>query len=191
MVILRDVGESVKELLHQKISELSDEDSILFDSPADIEDTTTPKLSMFLYQIVENSHLRNVEHKPIGIDQMRNPPLALDLYYIFTPFANNRETEIIILERIMQILYDNAVIKDEMLTVSLKESGNDKIRIIPNNLSFEELNKLWERFPNKDFKLSVSYIFTPIKIPSEKPDTRIKRVMEKDIEVKIRKGYVK
>ena len=191
MVILRDVGESVKELLHQKISELSDEDSILFDSPADIEDTTTPKLSMFLYQIVENSHLRNVEHKPIGIDQMRNPPLALDLYYIFTPFANNRETEIIILERIMQILYDNAVIKDEMLTVSLKESGNDKIRVIANNLSFEELNKLWERFPNKDFKLSVSYIFTPIKIPSEKPDTRIKRVMEKDIEVKIRKGYVK
>ena len=191
MAILRDVGESVKELLHQKISQLSDENSILFDSPGDIEDTTTPKLSMFLYQIVENSHLRNVEHKPIGIDQIRNPPLALDLYYIFTPFANNRETEIIILERIMQILYDNAVIKDEMLTVSLKESGNDKIRIIPNNLSFEELNKLWERFPNKDFKLSVSYIFTPIKIPSEKPDTRIKRVMEKDIEVKIRKGYVK
>ena len=191
MVILRDVGESVKELLHQKISELSDEDSILFDSPADIEDTTTPKLSMFLYQIVENSHLRNVEPEPIGIDQMRYPPLALDLYYIFTPFANNRETEIIILERIMQIFYDNAVIKDEMLTVSLKESGNDKIRVIANNLSFEELNKLWERFPNKDFKLSVSYIFTPIKIPSEKPDTRIKRVMEKDIEVKIRKGYVK
>ncbi len=183
MAILRDVGESVKELLHQKISQLSDENSILFDSPGDIEDTTTPKLSMFLYQIVENSHLRNVEHKPIGIDQIRYPPLALDLYYIFTPFANNRETEIIILERIMQILYDNAVIKDEMLTVSLKESGNDKIRIIPNNLSFEELNKLWERFPNKDFKLSVSYIFTPIKIPSEKPDTRIKRVMKKDIKV--------
>jgi hypothetical protein len=183
MAILRDVGESVKELLHQKISQLSDENSILFDSPADIEDTTTPKLSMFLYQIVENSHLRNVDPKPIGIDQIRYPPLALDLYYIFTPFANNRETEIIILERIMQLFYDNAVIKDEMLTVSLKESGNDKIRVIANNLSFEELNKLWERFPNKDFKLSVSYIFTPIKIPSEKPDTMIKRVMEKDIEV--------
>lgn len=187
MAILRDVGESVKELLHQKIYELSDENSILFDSPADIEATTTPKLSMFLYQIVENSHLRNVEPKPIGIDQMRYSPLALDLYYIFTPFANNRETEIIILERIMQIFYDNAVIKDEMLTVSLKESGNDKIRVIANNLSFEELNKLWERFPNKDFKLSVSYIFTPIKIPSEKPDTRIKRVIEKDIKVYTKK----
>ena len=118
---------------------------------------------------------------------MRYPPLALDLYYIFTPFANNRETEVIILERIMQIFYDNAVIKGEMLTVSLKESGNDKIRVIANNLSFEELNKLWERFPNKDFKLSVSYILTPIKIPSEKPDTRIKRVMEKDIEVYTKK----
>jgi len=191
MAILRDVGESVKELLHQKIYELSDENSILFDSPADIEATTTPKLSMFLYQIVENSHLRNVEPKPIGIDQMRYSPLALDLYYIFTPFANNRETEVIILERIMQIFYDNAVIKDEMLTVSLKESGNDKIRVIANNLSFEELNKLWERFPNKDFKLSVSYIFTPIKIPSEKPDIRIKRVIEKDIEVIQRKNKQK
>lgn len=187
MTILRDVGESVKELLRQKISELSDENTILFDSPADIEDTTIPKLSMFLYQIVENGHLRNVEPKSTGIDQTRYPPLALDLYYIFTPFANNRETEVIILERIMQIFYDNAVIKGEMLALSLKESGNDEIRIIPNNLSFEELNKLWERFPNKNFKLSVSYILTPVKIPSEKPDTIIKRVIEKDIKVYTKK----
>lgn len=187
MTILRDVGESVKELLRQKISELSDENTILFDSPADVEDTTTPKLSMFLYQIVENGHLRNVEPKSTGIDQTRYPPLALDLYYIFTPFANNRETEVIILERIMQIFYDNAIIKGEMLTLSLKESGNDEIRIIPNNLSFEELNKLWERFPNKNFKLSVSYILTPVKIPSEKPDTIIKRVIEKDIKVYTKK----
>ncbi len=183
MAILKDVGETLKALLQQGISELSADDSITFDSPADIESTTTPKLSVFLYQIVESSYLRNTGSEPVGIDRMRYPPLTLDLHYIFTPYAKNREIELIILEKLMQIFYDSPVLREEMLMGSLKGSGNDEIRIVPDNLTLDDVNKLWERFPNRAFKISPSYILTPVRVPSGRPPVRISRVMEKDIDL--------
>jgi hypothetical protein len=174
--VIKDVGESLQNLLKDKIFELSAPDSIIFDSPADIESGKTPKLSIFLYQIVENSLLRNAECEPVGIDKMRYPPLIIDLHFLFTPYANNRVTEFIIFEKVMQILFDHPVLS------SLKRNGNEEIRIVPNNISFEDLNKLWERFPNKSFKLSTSYILTPVKIPSSKLPKDIKRVLEKNID---------
>lgn len=180
MAVLKDVGESLKKLLKQ-IPELP-ENSIVFDSPADIEPGDT-KLSIFLYQVVENSFLKNVESEPVGIDQMRYPPLTLDLHYMFTPYAKNRETELIILERLVQIFHDYPVMKGSMLEGNLVASGNDELRIVANNLTFEDINKLWERFPNKSFKLSVSYLLTPVRVPSEKPPARVKRVIEKDIDL--------
>ncbi len=183
MAILLDIGDSLRNLILKKIAELSDENSIILDSPADIEANSNTRLLIFLYQIVENSFLKNVEPEYIGLDQMRHPPLLVDLHYLFTPYAKNRETELIILEKLMQVFHDNPVLKRELLKDSLKGSGNNEIRIVPNNVSFEEINKLWERFPNKAFKLSVSCILTPVRIPSEKPPVAIKRVVEKEIDI--------
>lgn len=162
-----------------------EDNSIFFNSPADIDTTKIPKhsLSIFLYQIVENNYLRNIEPETLK-DRMIQPPLVLDLYYIFTPYAkDDPETELRILEKIMQTFHDNSVLKGEILEKGLEESGNDEIRVVPNNLTFDEINKLWERFPNKPFKLSASYILTPVKIPSEKEPVGIKRVIERDIKL--------
>lgn len=183
MSILLDVGDSLRNIILKNITELTDENSIVLDSPADIEPNSNTKLSIFLYQIAENSYLKNIEAEYIGRDQMRYPPLLVDLYFLFTPYAKNRETELIILEKLMQVFHDNPVLKNGLLKESLKESGNDEIRIVPNNVNFEEINKLWERFPNKAFKLSVSCILTPVRIPSEKPPALIKRVIQKEIDI--------
>lgn len=183
MAILIDIGESLKKYLQKEIIELSDENSIVFDSPADVESPVNPKLSIFLYDIVENSFQRNPEPEFIGKDKMRYPPLILDLYYIFTPYAKNRETELLILEKIFQIFYDNPVLKGDMLKDSLKGTGNDEIRVETNNLKFDDMNKLWERFPNKPFKLPASYILTPVIFPSGRPIADIRRVLEKDIKM--------
>lgn len=180
--VLRDVGFTLKKLIKDNIPELSDENSILFDSPADIEPATTAKLSVFLYQIMENSHLRNIEPVFKGTNQMEYPPLTVDLFFLFTPYAQNRETELIILERLLQIFHDNPVLKEQVLQGNLKKSGNDEIRVVPNILALEELNKLWGTFPNKAYKLSASYMLTPVKIPSERIKD-ITRVIEKDIEL--------
>ncbi len=183
MAVLRDVGETLKNLLVGKTIPNLSNDGIVFDSPADITAAKDAKLSIYLYRVVENSHLRNVEPAQIGLDKMQSSPLTLDLYYLFTPFCKDITTELIILESLMQIFYDYSVLKGGLLEDSLKESGNDEIRIVPNNFTFEETSKLWEGFPNKDFKLSVSYILSPVKIPSGKPITTITRVIEKNIDM--------
>lgn len=183
MAIILDIGDSLRTLLLKKISELPDENAIVFDSPVDIEANSNTKLSIFLYQVVENSFLKNIGPEYVGRSEMRHPPLLIDLYYLFTPYAKNRETELIIIEKLLQVFYDNPVLRKELLKESLKGSGNDEIRIVPNNVTFEEINKLWERFPNKAFKLSVSCILTPVRIPSEKPLEMIKRVMQKEIDI--------
>lgn len=178
--VLRDVGETMKEFIRQNIPELSGEDSVLFDSPADIKPKAVTILSIFLYQVVINSHLRNIEPMPVGLDQLEYPPLIVDLFYLFTPYAQNRETELIVLERVMQIFHDHSVLKGEILQGTLEESGNDKIRVVANSLSSEDLSKLWERFPETAFKLSISYLVTPVKIASERKKD-ITRVIEKNI----------
>ncbi len=184
MTVLRDVGITLRELLQSKIPELKvNQNSVVFESPADIVPTGSTIMSVFLYQIVENGFLRNIEPEPIDITQMKYPPLTLDLYYMFTPYAKDRETELLVIEELMQFFNDTSVLKENVLRGNLVASGNNEIRIIPNNITFEEINKLWERFPNKSYKLSASYILSPVRIPSAKDPAKITRVVKKEINV--------
>ena len=142
MTVFRDVSITLKELLQSKIAELNiSQNSVVFESPADIEPTGSTMLSVFLYQILENGFLRNVEPKPIDTTRMRYPPLNLDLYYMFTPYAKEIETELLVMEGLMQIFHDISVLRGDLLRGDLVASGNDEIRIVPNNITFEEINK--------------------------------------------------
>jgi hypothetical protein len=184
MTVLRDVSNTLKELLQSNIPELNiSQNSIVFDSPADIEPAGSTMLSIFLYQILENGFLRNAELKPIDMTRMRYPPLNLDLYYMFTPYAKDIETELLVMEGLMQIFHDISVLKEDLLRGDLVASGNEEIRVVPNNITFEEINKLWERFPNKSYKLSASYILSPVSIPSAKKPAKVTRIIKKDINV--------
>lgn len=181
MAIFIDIGNTLKDLIQNNVSELKQPGSIVFDSPAEIDPPGTPMLSIFLYQIVENSFLKNVEPELIQTDQFRKPPLTIDLYYVFTPYAKDKENELIIMEKILQLFHDNSVLKGDMLKGRLKDSENDKIKIFSNNFTFEEINKLWERFPSKAFKLSAAYTLSPVRIPSGQPPVKVSRVMEREI----------
>ncbi len=187
MAIFIDIGNTIKDFIQNNISELKQPGSIVFDSPAEIDPPGTPMLSIFLYQIVENSFLKNTGPEFVQNDLCRKPPLTIDLYYIFTPYARDKENELIIMEKILQLFHDNSILKEDMLKGKLKDSGNDEIRIFSNSLTFEEINKLWERFPSKAFKLSAAYTLSPVRIPSGKPPVKITRVMGKEINVHSKK----
>jgi hypothetical protein len=174
--VLRDVGETLKQFVKSNIPEFQDDNCISFNSPADMETATAPRLSLFLYQVTENAYLRNGEREYVaGTDnQMEYPPLTLDLYYLMTPYAQNRETELIILERLLGLFHNQAVLQGTALQGNLAADGNEQLRVVPHHLTLEELNKLWERFSNKSFKLSASYRVTPVRIPSGKTETVVK-----------------
>mgnify|MGYP005850104203 CR=1 FL=1 len=187
--IIHDIDDTLRLLLKKNLQtefpEFKFDNAITFDSPADIDSSslTTAQVSIFLYQVVENSFLKNNDRELTVNETLKHRPLYLDLYYLFTPYASNRDKEHSILERIMTTFHDDAVIEEPDLQGNLVKTGNPKIRAISHSFSFEEINKLWERFPNKPFKLSLAYMLTPVKIPAVKAAEPVTRVVEKDIKM--------
>lgn len=178
--VIRDVGETLKSVIQDAVSELSATNAVVFDSPAELNPGGSPKLSVFLYRIAHNPHLRNTPPAPVSVTEMGYPPLSLDLMYLFTPFSNNIETEFIIIEKLLQAFYDRPVIAGDDLQGSLVENGNTEFKIVPDELSLDEINKLWTAFPNKPYRLAVSYMISPIFVPSSRGAT-IHRVTTRTI----------
>ena len=81
--IIVSLGKALVELLRTKAGFA--EGDIVLKSP--VEADQAGKISLFLYQVQENPHLRNRELEPIHDSDLRPPPLTLDLYYLVTPLS--------------------------------------------------------------------------------------------------------
>ncbi len=179
--VLRDVGVSLKELLKGHISELRGEKAICFDSPGEMESGESTRLCIFLFQVSPNPHLRNIEGEPLGEKKIIFPPLPVELTYIFTVYAEHRETELTFTDRVAQVLFDYPVLKGDMLKNNLRDQQNEEINIIPLTLSLDDMNKLWGTFRDKPFKLSLCYQMSPVMIPSNKDPKTISRVAKQTV----------
>ncbi len=177
LTILRNVGETLQTLLKENIAVL---DEVLFESPADMTVPTGNKgnLSLFLYQVMENIHLRNRNLEARGPERLGHSPVILDLHYLATPYAKNREGEFDLLEKVVRTFYDHATLRGSVLKGMLLDSGNEELRVEPHYLSLEELNHLWSTF-TKPLKPSIAYIVTPVRIPSTR-ELGTQRVVHKE-----------
>jgi len=174
--ILLSVSETLKELFIQNKPPQGinlDPSSIIFDSPADIKEDNTSKLLIYLHKVLENADLVNA---PVERDRQisttvripRKPPQPVDLHYLIVPYGNDRPAEIIMIEWVLGVLYDNSIIDPKYYQDALKVSGNNghEIKVIQTPLSMNDLNELWSLFSHTDFKLSLSYMVTPIFLPT-------------------------
>ena len=183
---IADVGDTLITLLRDNTRDLISADSIVLLSPADVEGQQNIRLTLFLYSIVENPYLKNQEMQNPNPTELLYPPVALDLYYLVTAYAS---TQIVdktqqtmeehrILGRAIRIFYDHAILSGSILRGGL--SGTDEeLRIILNPTSLEDFNKLWSVFPNQNYRTSVSYLVTPVKIDSTRAMT-VQRVVSKE-----------
>ena len=172
--ILSSTGRTIIELLKAEAG-FADGD-IVMKSPVDA--AAAAKVAMFLFQIEVNTSLRNVEPEEVGVAGLRPPPLPLDLLYLFTPLSQDPDTALGHLESIMRVFHDHAVLAPPLLPQTLVNAGNDPIRITPSILSLEDTNRLWGMFPNKAYSLSMTYLVSPVRVPSARV-TPVTRVVEK------------
>jgi hypothetical protein len=177
--VFYDVGESLKQLLADELSPLVEQKNIKFDSPAQIkENAALPCLSLFLFKVEENSHLKNSDMRHINPPGPRQPPVALDLYYLVTPFSKEKDDELRIAGRVVQIFHDNPVLRGRKLKKSLDGAG-EKFRVGLYTLPFDELFQLWQSFKDEPFGLSLCYKVTPVEIDSRRELQLPRRVVEK------------
>lgn len=184
--IIADVGDTLKKLLWENIKTdprihpdiIDSEDDITLFSPEEMDAGNTKKLSLFLYQITENPYLKNQEMQNTDSATLKCVPLALDLFYLITPKTDDRKKDYILLGKVMQTLYDNAIVKGSILQGTLAGT-TEQLRVILYSLPFDEMIRLWSSFSEKSFRLSVCYQVTPVTIDSTH-EIEAKRVVEKE-----------
>ncbi|MCC4769575.1 DUF4255 domain-containing protein [Methanosarcina sp. DH2] len=183
---IADVGETLIELLRDNMEELVDRESIVLFSPGEIDSSDNVRLSLFLYQVFENTHLRNQEMQVKDPDTLTFPPLTLELYYMLTPHTSSGVQdktarsleEHTVLGRAIRVLYDHSILKGSLLKGNLNK--NEELHIMMSSLNMEDLTKIWSTFPSKSFRPSVCYVVTPVQIDSGR-EVGVQRVVSREI----------
>lgn len=142
--------------------------AIVLSNPTDVQRDAANRLSLWLYQITENEYVKN--QPPVranGDTTQQPPPLALNLFYLVTPFAGSAESDQVVLGKIMQVLYDNAI----LLVRNVPEGDFQELRIILCRLTLEELTRIWEAL-GEPYRLSVCYQVRVTQVESERQSGR-------------------
>ncbi len=179
MNILHGVNLTIKSLLEEVYVGNNKDNTINIKiAPPDVT-AGDKNVSLFCYRIIENAFSKS--HKPElqNFNKIHFPPLILDLYYLITinvDAITDQAAEQIsdIQGKILRLFHDNQILHEDKLSSEIKQTSfdnNDKnmqLKIRLNPLSMEELNHIWTLFPSTKYKASLSYIISPVIIPSEK-----------------------
>jgi hypothetical protein len=170
--IISELGDSLVSLLFSELNHdpqmtalIDSADRISLESPADLQNNNSVRLSIYLYRIVENPYLKNRFPLEGRGGTQRKPPLTLDLYYLITPLVGTPREQQIVLGKAMQVLYDRAILESPDLEGSLGQSG-EEIRVVLNSVSLEELTRVWQAL-EIPYRLSVCYIARVAIVDSE------------------------
>jgi hypothetical protein len=185
--VIARVSTTLKEILWAAYSEDGEirtivgndkEQAIVFKNPTETAKKSANKLSLWLYQITENEFLKN---QPMlraagngNVNQHQQtqfPPLALNLFYLVTPFASrdgdDGRADHRLLGKTMEVLYDNAMILVEDETEEIAE----ELRVVFCRLTLEELTRVWEAL-REPYRLSVCYQIRVTRIDSQRAPER-------------------
>ena len=126
---------------------------LVTDVPAD-----PPMVTLFLYQVLEDHSVRN-RSKPTRIVNgnvvTTRPPLGLSLHYMISAWGGDRHTEQRMLGRVMQVLYDDAVLDGaELLGVLAGTPSILNVSLQPLNL--DDRARVWWAI-GQTYRLSVNY----------------------------------
>jgi hypothetical protein len=139
-----------------------------------------PTLNLFLYQVTPNTGWRNVDlaSRNSSGDRVSNPPMALDIHYILSAYADDDLHAEMMLGGAMHLLHEmpgldrdriNAALMP--LTIDLRECGLadqvENIKIVPEPLNSEEMSKLWSAIQS-NYRPSVVYQATVVLIQEDR-----------------------
>lgn len=180
---IADTGLSLVNLLLSSSSSFSPGDIGLY-SPGDIPETSLPKLTLFLYHISQDPSYVNQEMTRTDITTMRDPGMALELYYMIIPNSSSPATpadraleEHKFIEHAIRSFRKHPLLKDPLLAGGLAGKGYE-IRITFNPVQLNDLTNIWQAFQSRPMKLSVCYRVGPVFVEMDETITlsRVKSV---------------
>ena len=174
--VIGDVSETLESVLTAALSMLRPLPSPI----AQVHDLTTvipngnpAVLSVFLFEVVEDATVRNRpwERTQSGTNYLlRKPPMPLILRYLLTPWASDPVTQHKMLGRVMQVLYDGAILTDPGLQGGLANTNQAlKLKMAP--LTLEERSRIWYAI-QRPYHLSQTYEVRVVNLDSERQESR-------------------
>jgi Pvc16 N-terminal domain len=119
-----------------------------------------PVLTIFLYEIVEDHTIRNRDQQRELQDvqggrryRVTRPPMPLVLRYLMTAWAADRNTELLMIGRAMQVLYERQVRRGADLDPEL---DLPMLSITLSPLTLDERSRVWWAI-QQPYRLSVVY----------------------------------
>lgn len=128
----------------------------------DLPATTT--LSLYLYRVTINEHLRNAT-RANGLNDT-SVPLSVDLHYLMTVWADGAEAEHTILAWAMRELYSHPVLDSSALSGEALWTAGDFIQVVPSDLGTEDVTRIWNAL-DPPYRLSVSYVARVVRIDAD------------------------
>jgi hypothetical protein len=174
--VISAVSQTLQEFLTSELSTLSTPPIVEVSDLIVIPPTNPPRLSIFLFEIGEDPSARNRprvrETLPTGDVALKKPPMALLLRYLLTAFSGDRFTDHRILGRVVQALYDQAILSGPLLKGPIPPpevlvGTNQALKVTMAPLSLDERARVWYSI-QKPYRLSVSYEVRVVNLDSER-----------------------
>ncbi len=161
------------------VSGLVGAESVSLDSPANLLRNGTPDcVSLFLYRVSENPDLKNRPPVRLESNVWRQTPLALDLHFLVSVLIDDAIDSQRLLGKVMQTLYDHAVIRGSLLQGGLSTAA-EELRVTLAALTLEEVAEVWGTF-SQPYRLCVPYIVKAVFLESARTSSsepvRVKRL---------------
>jgi hypothetical protein len=164
-----------------------------------IEGAEEAHLNLFLYSVSMNQGWRNAGAPVRDASGRRigRPPLGIDLHFMMSAYGPDDYVPEMLLGIGMQVLHETpfldrgyiqalfsgaAGFTDEALAGSLLDQQVEQIKIMPHDLSADDLYKLWSAFGSK-CRPSAAYLATVVLIESTAPTTTGLPVLKRNLGV--------
>jgi hypothetical protein len=122
-------------------------------------------LSLFLYRVTLNEHLRNAARTNGYLNGQA--PLSLDLHYLLTVWADSALAEHAILTWAMYELHRRPVLDRSSLSPEAEWASDDVIHVVPAELSNEDVMRIWDAL-EPPYRLSVSYVARVVRVDPDR-----------------------
>jgi hypothetical protein len=127
------------------------------------------RVNLFLYHVREAPYLKNQDLPGASSPgEYGHPPLALDLHYLMTAYAESDEGDQIeahqILGDAMRVLHDHSYLLGDILDPAL-DGSVERAKVTLEPLTVEDVTKVWVAL-NKPYRLSVGYKVTVVQLQS-------------------------
>lgn len=157
--VLAAASEGLRQLLWGALSSdqvtrplIGAEEAIVFLNPTETAKDSSRRLSLWLYHVSEDEYVKNTPPIRLSDGTHMPPPLAVDLYYLLTPFCLSGEADHLVLGSALQTFHDHslAVLRDDTADI------HEELRITLFRRSLDEISQVWQAL-REPYRLSVCY----------------------------------